>query len=481
MVPFTQFAPDLDPTTPGIIVDATNIIPTLRGYAGGPSGVDVGMDALAAAALSAAIVTKLDGTNRLFSGTTTKLYEKAGTGWTDVSRVAAYNASTTYPWRFAQFGDSTLAVNKGDVLQTISGGADFADLTAPKAAVMCTAGGFVMLANTNEATYGDSFDRWWCSAYLDETDWVPDIATQCTTARLVDTPGAITGLRAFGSDVVAFKERSMYLGRYSGPPGVWDFDLIPGEVGCASHDAVVDIGTALIFIGPDDIYLFNGSQPVSIGSPLREWFFADIDPTYPSRIKSAHDRVNSLVYFYYPRLGGSGSLTGCIVYNYKTNKWGVAHRAIEAAVDYITGGYTYDTLPIIGLTWDDWPAVTYDSPYWSASSRYTSYIGTDHTVYSLTGASASSDFTTGTYGMESEYSLIRRVTLRYLGRPTTATMTNYFQEYLGGTWTEDATTTESSGRFDVLRAAPFHKVKFSFTGDVEFNAANADIKASGVL
>lgn len=59
MIPFQAFAPDLDPTTPGIITDATNMVPTLRGYAGGPSGIDVGMSALAAAALSAALLVKL--------------------------------------------------------------------------------------------------------------------------------------------------------------------------------------------------------------------------------------------------------------------------------------------------------------------------------------------------------------------------------------------------------------------------------------
>lgn len=489
MVPFTQFAPDLDPTTPGIIVDATNIVPTLRGYAGGPSGVNVGMNALAAAALGAAICTKLNGTNRLFAGTATKLYEKSGTTWTDVSRVAAYNASTTYPWRFAQFGDTSLAANKGDVLQSISGGAAFADMTAPKAASICTAAGFVLLANANDLGLGiaggpnaDDHDRWWCSAYLVATDWAPAIATQCTTGRLVDTPGAITGLKTLGENVVAYKEKSMYLGTYSGPPGVWRFDLISNEIGCASHEAIVEINNAHLFIGNDDIYSYaNGSTPVSIGAPIKEWFFTDLDPSYTSLIKSSHDRVNSLVYFYYPRLGSSGALTGCIVYNYKTNKWGVAHRSIECAVDYITGGYTYDTLPIIGLTWDDWPNVSYDSPYWTSGSRYTSYIGTNHTVYSLTGASVSSSFTTGSYGMESEYSLLRRVTLRYLTRPTTATMVNYYQDYLGDTWTTGATTTEASGRFDVLRAAPWHKVTFSFTGDVEFTAADADIKPAGVL
>src|SRR5574340_1845847 len=101
---FTGFAPDLDPTSPGIVTDIDNMVPTLKGYNGAPSGVDTGMDALAAAAITAGVMFKLDGTNRLIIGTATKLYEKsATTAWTDISRVAAYNASTTNPWRYSMF------------------------------------------------------------------------------------------------------------------------------------------------------------------------------------------------------------------------------------------------------------------------------------------------------------------------------------------------------------------------------------------
>lgn len=470
MIQFTGFAPDLDPTAPGAITDCTNLVPTLRGYVGAPSGADVGMDALAAAALTASVMTKLDGANRLFAGTTTKLYEKASSAWTDVSRATAYNASDLYPWRYAQFGDASLAINKGDVLQQSSTGA-FADVTAPKAAVLCVASGFVVLGNTNEATYGDSLDRWWCSEYLVTTGWTPAISTQCTTGRLVDTPGSITGMKALGHDLVAYKDRSMYLGRYVGPPGVWDFTLIPGEIGCSSQEAIADIGTAHIFIGFEDIYLFDGGLPKPIGSPLREWFFSDLDPAYRYRIRSAHDRANSLVYFYYPRTGNSGGLNGCIVYHYKSDRWGVAHRTIEATVEYVTGGYTYNTLPI--TTWDSWPEVQLDSPFWTASTKYVAYIGTDHKIYSLTGASASATMTTGDYGNEDNYSLLSRVTLRYLAKPTSATMTNYYQDEHGGAWTEDATITESSGRFDVLRSSVWHRVKFTFTGDFEISGAAA--------
>lgn len=482
MTPLLGFAPDVDPTTPGVITECTNFIPTLRGFAGGASGLDTGMNALAAAALSGAVMTKLDGTNRLVVGSATHLYEKSGSSWTDVSRATpAYNASQLYPWRFAQFGDSSLAINKGDVLQLSSSGA-FADVaTAPKAAVMCVASGFVIAANTNDGTYGDSFDRWWCCAYLDVTDWTPAIATQCTTGRLVDSPGAITGMRAMGYDVVAYKDRSMYLGRYSGPPGVWDFTLIPGEIGCSSQEAIADIGTAHIFVGYEDIYLFNGATPQPIGAPLREWFFSDLDPGYRYRIRHAHDRDKATVFFYYPRNGSAGVLNGCIAYNYKSNKWGVAHRTIEAIVEYVSGGYTYDGLSAIVPTWDAWPEIAYDSPFWTASAKYPAYIGTDHKIYSLNGVSDSASFTTGDYGTANLYSLMSRVTPTYLTLPTTAAMTNYTQTVHGGAWTEGTTVAQSNGRFDMLVSAPWHKARFNLTGDFEITGLDADMSANGVL
>lgn len=482
MTPFAGFAPDIDPTTPGVITAIANMVPTIRGsYVGAASGADVGMDALAAAALGAAICTTLAGTNRLFAGTTTKLYEKSGTGWTDVSRVAAYGATETNPWRFAQFGDVSLAVNKADQLQSISSGADFANLSAPSAGVMCVSNGFVMLGNTNNGgsgtAYGDSPNRWYCSGIFDETTWTPSVTTQCATGLLVDTPGGITAMRTLGANVVVYKDGSMYLARYEGPPAVWRFDLVTTEVGCSSHEAVVELDNAHFFIGPDDFYRYQpGGLPVPIGAPVKEWFFSRMNQSYRSRIRSAHDRVNALIYWFYP--SSETSLDSCVVYNYKSNKWGVADRSIECAVDYITGGYTYDTLPF--STYDTWPEVSYDSPFWNAQSRYIGYIGTDHKIVTLTAASATSSLTTGHYGNDDEYSLLSRVTLRYLDKPTSAEMTNYYQDEHGGDWTTDITTAESSGRFDVLRSSVWHKASFAFTGDVEVAGASANFQPGGV-
>lgn len=485
MLPFVGFSPDADPTIPGVITDLSNMVPTIRSsYVGAPSGVDVGMNALAAAALASAITSTLDGTLRMFAGTATALYEKSGTGWNDVSRATAYGASAANPWRFGQFGNSSLAINKVDRLQSISTGADFADLAAPSASVMCVNKGFVLVADTNNGgsaeTFGDSPDRWWCCAYMNEADWALSVTTQCTTGRIVDTPGAIRALRALSDYVVAYKANSMYVGTYQSAPTVWQFDLVSSETGCSSQEAVVEVNNAHYFVGDDDFYRYApGGLPQPIGAPVKEWFFSRCDPSYKGRIRAAHDRANALIYWFYPPKASGGALTACIAYNYKSDKWGVADKSIECVAEYVPGGYTYETLPFV--SYDTWPEISYDSPFWDAGAKSVGYIGTDHKVYALTGASASSSLTTGHYGEESMFTMIRRITLRYLGRPTSATATNYYSDYLGGAWTTGVTTTEARGRFDVLQAAPWHKVKFDFTGDVEVTAVAADVKGAGVL
>lgn len=485
--PFTGFCPDCDPTAPGVITDVADMVPTVRGtLVGAPTGVDVGQAALAAAALASAICTKLDGTSRLFAGTATALYEKSGATWNDVTRTVggAYSATTTNPWRFAQFGDTSLAVNKANPVQSISTGTDFADLSAPTASVMCVSNRFVMLGNTNNGssgtTFGDSPDRWYCSALEDHTDWTPSVTTQCATGRLVDTPGPITAMRTLLENVVVYKENSMYIGTYEGPPAVWRFDLVSAEVGCPSHEAVVEVNNAHYFIGAEDIYRYSpGSLPTPIGAPVKEWFFTRCDPAYKERSRAAHDRQNSLIYWFYSATGSAGTLDKCIVYNYKSDKWGVSDRTIECVVEYISGGYTYDTLPF--GTYDAWPEVSYDSPFWDASARYVGYFDTTHTVLALTGDTASCSLTTGSYGTEDEFVLLSRVTPRYINKPLTGLMTNYYANEIGDTWTTDEITTESSGRYDLFRSAPMHKLYFVWTGNLEIAGLNASTAPDGVL
>lgn len=485
MIPFEGYAPDADATIPGIFTNCANVIPTIKGFAGAPSGQTTLLPALAATCQGAAVLRKLDDTTRLFAGTATKLYEAAASSWTDRTRAVGgdYAPASDVRWRFAQYGDVSLAATKSDTLQYSTAGA-FANVTgAPKGAIVETVNNFVFLFDTNEATYGDSPDRWFCSALGDYTDWTPSVATQCATNRLIGSPGKIKAGKRFGESIIAYKDRSMYLGVYTGPPAIWEFRQIPGEIGALSQETVVDVGTPEdpkhIFMGFDDFYIFDGARPVPIGSPrIRETVFGEISRGYAHLAATVHNRTKSLIYFYYPG-SDSTTLDKCVVYNYKTNKWGRDDRSIEVPVDYIVAATTYADLGTLYSTYANFPSVSYGTAFWSAGAPTPAVFTTSHLIQTLTGASVTSSITTGDYGDDDVYSILHRAKIRYLTNPDSASMVNYYKYNSGDSLTLDATTGQSSARFDVLRSARWHRLRFDFEGDWEASGMRLGLEAEG--
>lgn len=470
MIPFVGFLPDADEHMAGVLTDCEMMLPSMKGYKGAPSFVSV-TDALAAECRGAAYVVKLDNSTRLFAGTQTKLYELSDTAWGDVSRVGDYVGAADSVWRYAQFGDVTLAVNGTDEFQYSNGSGDFADLSgAPKAAVIETIAGFVMVGNYNDGSSVPDGIKW--SAYLDYSDWAPDLATQAGDLRLLDTPGEVRGLKRLGQYAVAYKEQSMYLGVNNEPPVLWGFTLVSGEIGAVSHESVVSIETAHFFISRTDIFMFDGARPVPIGDGIREWFFSDVNSDYISKVRGIHDKNNAQILWYYPSTQSSGELDSCIVYNYRTRKWGRANRTIEVPLEYLTGALTYAGLEAAYPTYDVIPSVSYGSPFWTTSSQNMAVFNNSHVLGTLNGGSTASSVTTGAIGDDAQMTMISRVQPRLLNDPDSGSMTNYYRLTDGATYTTDTTSTLSSGRFDVLREARWHKFKMEFAGDVELNGAS---------
>lgn len=476
-IPTVGFLPDVDPTTPGVITTCNGFIPSKFGMRSAYSAASRGYSLLPAAAQSFVATRKTDGSVRIIAGAASKLYELSGTSWADVTRTVGGNYASTNRWRFGQFGDVTIAVDQFDTPQTSSSGA-FADLAAmPKARVIDTVNQFVIIAATNEGTYGNQTDRWWCSALGDYTNWTPAIATQCATGRLYDTPGEITALRTINEAVAVYKQRSLYLGTY-GLPAIWNFRLVSTSVGAWSQEAVVKVGYSHYFIGYEDFYFFDGTVPVPIGDGIKFWFFNDLNRTQGSLISGFYDRLNDLIYWFYPS-SSSSTLDSYVVYQPSTKRWGAARLGVEAVGEFLTPAITYDTFGV-GLTYDTLPNVVYDSAYWSQSAPSPAVFDTTHQLSSLSGVSGSSSATFGWNGDDQEMTLIRRVIPRWKIAPTSATLTHTYTNALGGTTSSDsAVSMDSSKRFDFMRTARWHQEQLSTTGDCEFSGLAIDGVSAG--
>jgi hypothetical protein len=481
MIPITGFYPDADPTSAGVIIDSDNIIPTLKGsYKAAPTATTTGYAALAAECLGIVEAVLLDATSRLIAGTDTKLYEGSALTWTDRSRAGNYTTGAKR-WRFGVFGNVVISCDGVDILQASTGaGVAFADVAgSPKCKVMDVSQGFVMMGATNEATYGDQSDRWWCSAIYDYTDWTPAVATQCTTGRLVDVPGPIRAMKALGSNFVAYKDRGLFVGQYIGSPLVWQWTQVPSEVGCSSHESIANVpGVGHIFIGQENIYLFNGSGlPSPIGDGIKDWFFTDMNNAYRNNIRTSVDKVRSNVWFFYPRNdSASGNPTGAIIYNYKANKWGVWRGNVEAAVEYLTGAVTYDT----STGTYDAQTFSFDDPKWTNTSPFPAIVDSTHTLMTMTAAAGTSNITFGDVGDDTQYSMLGRVKVRFLSAPTSATMTNQYKQNEGESLTTDSTNTMVDSKFDFHKSARWHRVTLQTIGDCEFSGIAYDLRKDGI-
>lgn len=487
MIPLVGYSPDLDPRTPGILTNCTNLIPSLKGMKGAPSAQTTLLPVLAAQCRGAAVVRKTDNTTRFFAGSATKLYEASSTSWTDRTRAAGgdYAVASDGRWRFAISGDTAFAANKADILQTSASGAFANDAAnAPKAGIVEIINGFICLFNVNDqgAIY-DSADRphgWWFART--SGTWTPSVANEAYTGTLTSAPGPIRAGKRFGKTAIAYKDRSMFQGVYVGQSG-WEFEQIPGEVGALSQEAVVDVGTESnsvhIFMGFEDFYIFDGARPVSIGNPLSRTVFSELNRSYSYAVQALHDRTEKNIYFFYP-VGSSVITDRGVVYNYKTGKWGRCDISVEAVAEYINAGITYDDLGTYYATYHNLPDQSYDTAFWAAGFPTPAFFNTSHRVQTLDGPSLASAMTTGDYGADERLTMLSRVQPLFLTKPTSATMTNYYRDNLGASLSTDQTVNmDSKGRFDVLRSANWHRASFEFTGPVEMAVLRAEMQEDG--
>lgn len=485
-VPLTGFAPDLDPTTPGVLTDCNAIIPSTQGLSAANSPVPAGLPALASAPNSAYVAELLDGSRRTFAATGTAIYEASGGNWVDRSRAGGYLG--TNRTRFCVFGSNVLAANRyGPIGEAVPGGGFIDISTAPAASILVAASGFVLALNINGMTLGDAPDGWGCSAIRNQASWTPSPATQCVAGRLLDSPGAIRAGAALGGDVVAYKNNSMFVGRYVGPPLVWHWTRVPGDIGCSGAESVAVVGTQHFFVGPSDFYVFDGTVPRPIGgatfsasaTPVREWFFANLNSQHRDKIVAAADTARDLVYFYFPSTASTdGSLDSVLIYNVRTDRWGKWALSVAAAVQYSGQQVTYDGIGAAYATYDDLPAVAYDSPFWLNDSAVPGvFIGP--TLHSLTGAPGQAWVQTGDFGDLTDFTMIRRATPRFRVEPASAQGTNFHRESVGRPPVQDSTIALTRGRFDFRRAARWHRLRIASTGAMSIDGLDVDLVGAG--
>lgn len=488
------FAPDLPADNPGNIQAGNGLRPTLNGYAAFQNlqeyNASSGWGTLTTTPNNLwAHHFSING--RVIAGTPTKLYELSLTASgtftvTDVSVGAGSYTAPSYAtgtddeadpayWVFASVGDNVYASNKFTATQQkqASKGAAFTSVSgSPACSCMVNFKKFLFAGNVG--TYGAVTGRKdivaWCGIDNPGT-WVPDQATEAGYYPLDSTPGRVVVMKPLTERLVIYKQNSIYLARYDGVPIIWAFDLADQNTGInAAYNfppPLVDIGGAHIFVGANDIYLFDGQQPaqsITLGAVrqfLRKTYFvAGLGRLAGTRV--THDiRQHEIIFWSYG-----------LVYNYRFKKWG----AIPTSEIAIAVATCDSNVPSIG---GGAPGVINDPGHLIVEADKKVY---NRYNYSLDGSA-------GTWanqvlqcegGNAGQATLLQRVVPKFGVTPTsgTPTLSYYRRVVFGGTAVADSTFTWDTVnlRFDGLRSAFWHRTDLTIPGtstgelqDVEFS------------
>ena len=470
-IPIVAWAPDADPTIPGVLANIENLLPTARGYAPEFSLQNAGdFSATFSEEIHGAQTLRFgDGNAALFAGSNSNLYVVlSGSGAQVRSRSGGYTfPSQSFPWRFASFSTTTqpavaLAVQYGTVLQATTSYAtsNFADVpSAPSADTIAVNRNFVVLGHLSTRR-----DGWICSAIESYTNWTPDIATQCAQGLLTATPGAIVRLIAFRDYIIAFKGASMYRGTYVGAAqNTWAWPVISTRVGLVSHDAVCEVAGVLYWLAFDGFYRWAGGAIERIASAPFEWLFNQTsgDNLLSFSVQCIYDPARQVVRWSFIDYASPDRM--CLSYHIATNRWGLSYLPMQLMF----------TLPYAGV-----PTVVGNNvALVSDAPGYISRI--NNAIQVQTGPPAASSFTTGDIGDDDQVFDLSRMRVRYLTAPTTSTATHFTRKNLGDGLSVVATRDRDDGKYDLTDAARWHRVKFQQTGKYEVSGFRAETPKAG--
>lgn len=462
------WAPDADPTTPGVLVDVENMVPTQRGYA--PEfalGSPYSTTTLPSECSGAGLLEFANGDSVLMIATATKIYSSEGNGLNDKSRVSgAYTSVGPYEsWRFAAWENTVLACHRFNAMQvsTAITTTPLSDLSgAPRAATIAVNRNFVIVADLYDPVI--QRDGWACSALEDYTDWTPDIATQSATGRLTSTPGQILRLISFRDNVIAFKERGVYRGTYVGAAdNTWAWPVVSTEIGLVSHDAVCEADGVLYWLGRDGFFRWAGGTIERIASAPWNWLRARLNmSTIALWAQAVFDPVRRVVRWVLETISLASDRT-VLTYHIDTDRWGRATLPVQWVFQYGSG-----------------PSASLESASRIWFKRVPGYVrSTDRVLVTHLGEPGDSTFTTGDIGDDDQALALTKTRVRFLSAPSSSYVEHAYRMDLGDPLQQGEVAQRTDGKYDISHAARWHRLRFTQTGRYEVTGFSVEMPKAG--
>jgi hypothetical protein len=193
----------------------------------------------------------------------------------------------------------------------------------------------------------------------------PEVYTGGTASFLTLFQGADHGvaLAPLGNFLAVYRERSIHLINFVGAPFFFAQRQVINGIGLVSPRALLNLDTRHIFLGNDNVYIFNGVDLEPVGEPIREQLFDTIDPDNAERSLITLDETRYTVTLIVPSVGSQFPDTWWF-WNLTTGAWSgpVKGRKCSAASSFERReSSTWDGSA--GVPWDS------DSGVWDSASN----------------------------------------------------------------------------------------------------------------
>jgi hypothetical protein len=427
---FGEWLPDQPALDNTGLIEARNCLP-IDGSYGDFASVSTSGDALAAAPIGAYATIDSAGDPEIYAGTTTKLYEKSGSSWTDRT-TGSYTATSDDYWRFTQFGSDVIATNYADVPQvkTIGAAANFAALattgTAPNARQIGVINNFVMLGDIDDGT-AFPFSVQWC-AIGNHRNWP---TPNTSTARSVQSGrqtfnsgyGAVTAISHGQFFGLVFQKRAITRVTYRGGDTVFQFETFEQNRGCWAPQSMIQIGNLCYFLAHDGWCVTDGQTVVQIGNgKVDRWFFSRVNQTRLSSITASIDWTSKCILWNFPDSAAAAGYTNYLLaLNFNSKRFTYAEESMQLLIQSFSESMTLEGLDALYSSIDD-ITLSLDSPGWQGGAP-TLMCFDSSTLGTLSGDSLDALFETGESAPNAfGFTFVRGLRPLVTGNPTAVTM-----------------------------------------------------------
>lgn len=467
-ITFTEWTPDQPSIVENLSI-AKNVVPASVGFTPFPTAVDY--SGAASESLNNIFAGRFSTTTSIFAGGATKLFKFNGTTFAMDNVSKSGNYTNVDRWRFIQFGDTVIAANNVNKLQsfTLNSSSLFADLSAdaPIAKFVTVVRDFVVTANLDN---GSSPNKVQWSDINDETDWVAGGASQ-SDFQIIADGGNITGITG-GETGLVLLERAIVRMSYIGSPFFFQFDTISRSLGCTQPNSIAKYGNMTYFLGEEGFYACDGNSVTPIGNEkIDRWFYANANPSLLDTMSASIDPFRKIVVWNFLDTFGNRNL---LIYNWQVNKWTYGTTDTNYVASSATAGTTLEGMDLYGNM--DTITTSFDSNLFSGGKFL--FVGARGAkIVTFTGQSALAQIDTGLIGSESPsvVTLARPLVDAGSADVAIASQVKLDQVIDFGTYIP----ADAENRVPLRSAGKYHKLSVKPTGARWSNIIGVDIEITG--